>query len=230
MLKKTLVVATMFFVLLVGVLASVDVYYRSDGGGVECALWNADEAYLFANVIHRGYRFSYLGSLVEMVKEYFYVVPAPTDEASSTVVFRITPSGVQRYAAGDMSFDLYTPFEGEIYADQDGALWKWAGSHFEVASSEEQRGLDGIKRLSAEDFSDVHGWSARRRPGNLKIDLGGKPITVDVTNGLYHISIGMRRSGQAPEELWYLDERPHRISQAEYRHSFPKTLLFGDSK
>jgi hypothetical protein len=100
MLKKTLVVATMFFIVMVGVLASVDVYYRSDGGGVECALWNADEAYLFANVIHRGYRFSYLGSLVEMVKEYFYVVPAPTDEASSTVVFRITPSGVQAMRPG----------------------------------------------------------------------------------------------------------------------------------
>jgi len=226
MLKKAMVLAAAVFILLMGALASVDVYYIRDGGGVECALWNGDEAFLFVNVIHRGYSCSYLGSLVEVAKQYFYLVPPPADQGSSTVVFRITPSEVQRYTAGEMSFDLYTPFEGGIYADQDGALWRWAGSRFEPTSAEDQRHLDGIKRLSAEDFSNVHGWSGRHRlSGPLNINLRGNPVTVVVTNGAYDLFIDLQRAGQPPEQLWHLDERPRRISQSEYRSSFPKTLL-----
>jgi hypothetical protein len=116
----------------------------------------------------------------------FAAVELTDDERASLVVIRVTDSGAERHVvklnreeAGGRGGDpsKYTPLEGRIYAycpwvigtfmqdghaagnDMDHGLCWWAGDHFEKATDEERRRLDGIKRLTTTDFSGV--WSRR---------------------------------------------------------------------
>jgi hypothetical protein len=96
-----------------------------------------------------------------MVKEPLGVVDSADDKNSFTFVFYITPSAVERCETAG-KFEYYTPVDNILYAGNEGALWKWMGTRFEQASSEEQGKLNGTAGLSKEDFTDANGWSARR--------------------------------------------------------------------
>src|SRR5258708_3737807 len=150
-------------------------------GGSGYALWNTNEAYLFMSVSHRGYRMSYLEYPWEVLKEYFSVVPSHDDDLRSLTVIRVTPPTVERQfvdlkgIAPGSGPDLYTPFEDRIYANcpDIGGLCRWAGDHFERATGEEQRKLEGINRLIQRNIDNEKGWS--------KHGLGPAPVDYKFT-------------------------------------------------
>jgi hypothetical protein len=225
--KKAIAVVVLVIAILA--LASFNMYYVRDDGGVD-VVWNKSEGYLFLSVVRRGFHFRYIAYPIVAILKYFGYIRLPDDRHSSITILQVTPSAVQRYMSEGISLDFYTPFEQTIYANRQGVLWKWAGAHFEQATAEEQRKFDGTTALSAQAFSEVHGWSSLPRVTSgppevaVKMDLGGQPLTVLVKRGYNDsdISIDLLRQGDAPERIWSLDEHPQRVTRTEYEHSFEK--------
>ncbi len=226
--NKKLIVVVVFTIVILA-LASSKMYYIRDDGAVDI-LWNKSEGYLFLSVVRRGYYFSYLQYPLVVVREYFGSLRLPDNDRSSITLLVVTAAAVQRYVTEDISLDFYTPFDNTIYANRQGVLWKWAGGRFEQATAEEQRRFDGTNRLSAQAFTDVHGWSSL--PGvtsgppevTIKVELGGQALTLLVKRGYNEsdISVDLLRLGDAPKRIWFLDEQPRRVSRKEYEHSFEK--------
>ncbi len=129
---------------------------------------------------------------------------------------------------------MYTPLEGRIYANYPelGGLCRWAGDHFEPATPEEQRRLDGIGHLTNRDIAHVdNGWSKRSvqvGPGDsddaFTIEVGNdfrlSPSDLGGKNGDRILSINLLRPGHGPEKIWDVDLRSGRISRTEYQHVF----------
>lgn len=217
------------------IAASLHTYYiRTQAGGD--LFWNADEAYVFLDIGARGYRFSYLQEFYWRVREAFGDVRLRDREHHSVVVLRVTPETVQRYVVDDMHPGSFDFFDGSIYAgdlDKEGGLLKWTGTHFEQPSPEEQRKLKGGAALAnPPSFRNVNGWSKQQGLGlkefdyqaEFPIELGGKPITLVAksVNVASELSIDLLRPGRPPERIWYLDQRPRRVSKAEYERQFAR--------
>lgn len=215
-------------VILVAGLAFFHTYRISSSCGADF-LWNSDEAYLFLGCGRLGYRLSYLEYPIEVVRERLGVVRQVDDRRFSTIVLRITPAAVQTYTADGLSFDFYTPFEGAVFANHEGTLWKWSGTRFEQATPEDQRRFDGTHRLSAFDVSKVDGWSKRSAVFSqlgdevkIPIEIGGKVLTLVVTrrDTSRNIDVTIARPGRDSQEIWHLDQHPQRVSGVEYHQLF----------
>src|SRR6266436_661625 len=185
--NKKLIVVVVFTIVILA-LASSKMYYIRDDGAVDI-LWNKSEGYLFLSVVRRGYYFSYLQYPLVVVREYFGSLRLPDNDRSSITLLVVTAAAVQRYVTEDISLDFYTPFDQTIYANRQGVLWKWAGARFEQATAEEQRRVDGTNHLSAQAFTDVHGWSSLPSVTSgppevtIKVELGGQALTLLVKRG-----------------------------------------------
>ena len=79
------------------------------------------------------------------------------------------------------------------------------------------------------DFSNVDGWSGRccimhRQFGEtvFPIDLGGHRMALVVKNDASGTwtSISLRKDAEPEREIWRLDQRPRRVSAAEYAAIF----------
>ena len=163
----------------------------------------------------------------------------PGYQRTSVTVVHITASGVDRHVVEALDEeqantpDLYTPFEGYIYANYHGSLCKWTGNKFETATAEEQRRLDGTNRLVATDIEkDTAGWSKRGfgeavSDYEFAVEVGGK-FTLHVTNkrlgrsGGAVVSVTLARPGQPVEDVWRVDGRPRRVSKTEYQIAFKR--------
>ena len=128
---------------------------------------------------------------------------------------------------------MATPMDGRIYVNfpELGGLCWWATDHFEAATEDERRRLDGINRLKEGDFDNgVNGWSKRRfgpatRDNGFTLHVGDKfGLSIDGlaakenTNGT--VSIDLLRPAKTPERIWDFYARRGRISKAEYQHLF----------
>ncbi len=155
------------------------------------------------------------------------------DNLSSLMVVRITPTTVERHVVDPgTGRDLYTPFEDRIYANcpDIGGLCRWAGDHFERATGEEQRKLDGINRLIQREIDNEKGWSKHGlgpAPVDYKFTIkADDKFELSVSNvvakkyGYGAVSVDLLRPGQAPERIWYLGGDPRRVSKAEYERVF----------
>lgn len=212
-------------------------FIRDDGGDV--LLWNSDEAYLIASVHRRGAHVAYLEYPWMLLKEALNGVWGPNDQRTSVTVVHVTASGVERHVveASDEepanTPDFYTPFEGQIYANYHGSLYKWTGSRFEIATSEEQHRLDGTKPLVATDIDKgADGWSKRGFGNSMSdyefaVDVGGQ-FTLRVTNKSVGqsvtsvVSVTLVRPGQPVERIWRLDGSPRAVTKTEYQTAFKR--------
>jgi hypothetical protein len=242
MSKPRIAIAVLIIAILIA--ASLNVYAIDEGfGGL--AIWNQSEAYLFFQVGSRGYRASYLGYLWILFEEHviggFAGAVIPGDGRSLLVVIHVTSFGVERHSVkvadfitdnSSPIFEKYTPLESQVYALGPGLrLWRCAGDHFENATQEEQERLDGIHRLTAEDFyNDANGWSRRGfgvdpAEGNFAVDIGNEFRVLvnherikDTKNGT--LAINLQRPGKVPERIAVFEKRQGNVSRAEYQHAF----------
>lgn len=212
------------------VLSFFQIYYI-EGGGDGDLLWDSHEAFLFIHGHRRGYHVSYLGYTAELIKQYFGVIPRTDDEDPFTLVVRISGSGVERFEEKGM-FHYYTPVQQVLYAGRnDGNLWKWNSTHFELATTDEIRSLGGLNQLSKKDFNDVNGWSGRysitsKIKGQFPIAPDGVAMNLDVTTlnlaeGV--VFVDLVRPDHAPEVIFRGDFRPHKVSRAVYERTFSHT-------
>ena len=215
--------------------ASSKVYLLREyvGGAV---LWNANEAYFLVDIIHEGLPVSLLRYPWFFVKAYLGASDLPDDERASLLVIRVTSSGVEHhvlklegrtYGNPGRNPYQYSALDDHIYANcppLDG-LCRWAGDHFEPATPEERRRLDGINRLAkGETDKGENGWSKRQfgaGPADLRltIDVGdnfrlsvnnvGTPGT---QNGV--VSIDLLRPGKPLEKIGEFNPRVARVTKA----------------
>jgi hypothetical protein len=56
----------------------------------------------------------------------------------------------------------------------------------------------------------------------LTVEIAGKPLSFVMNSGSIsrEAYVDLIRPGQPPERIWHLDERPHRVSRAEYYRVF----------
>ncbi len=228
MLKKvTIAIVLLAAVLLI--LASVNVCYVHDQA-TGTLVWNSSEAYVFMDVVNRGYRLSYLKFVAEIPKDFLGYVRLPNDKHFSTVVVEVMPETGRRYIKQDLNLNSYSIFDGKIFSSdlQGGyvSLWFWSGTGFQLATAEEKKKIYDSKAFAPQDVTDVEGWSKRNltcsNVNDFPIEVGGASLTV-VRNCGYTGSIDsieLRRSGQSPQTIWNLTDRFHWVSKAQYQRLF----------
>ena len=197
----------------------------------------ADEAYLFLGASHTGYHYSCLEYGLVVIGELLHVVPSPDDERSSAILIRITPFSVERYQLGFEkdpvgSPAFLTPFDDGLYGMcRGGVLCKWTGNRFEFATEEEQRRLDGVKRLVRGDMDNqtVNGWlvrSAGRSPRDrFEVQVGNHrviSVQTHISGPNAWVSVDLQLPGQAAQSLYNVNGTPRRVSKTEYSRIFGK--------
>jgi hypothetical protein len=220
------IIVTIVLIACVIVSAFLHVYYIRDGASGDL-LSNGEEAYLFLSVGTRGYRLSYLQSPIEYLRAYFRTGVSASEEHFSVFAIRITSDDIQRYEPQPLSLGAIDPVDSNIYARSNGALVKWSGAQFEPASTEELRRFQ-LRHISGPDFTNVDGWSKRcclmsRAPEvEFEFQIGGKPLILIVKQGERdsNITVSLKREGQVPEKIWYLDQTPRRVRRGEYERIF----------
>ncbi len=229
------VAAVLCLIVLVIAFFCWELHFAGDDAREGVLLWNSQEAYLFVGWGRSGYHFTCAEYLLSHIPAYFGIRRAVDDNRLSMLVFRITPTAIERHVADpyqmDRGFLAYVPRGGTIYAYDGGAmLWKWAGTDFEMLTVKEQQKLaiDPSLFSSREDYTDVDGWSLRRsltrlRP-EFKIELQGKPVTffTNQNKSGKELSLELRLADGASQELLHVKHNFHFVSKAEYDRMFKK--------
>ena len=226
------VVALCLVVLALMVSLFFDLHLTDDAAGGKM-LWNSQEAYLFVALSRDGYHLTPFHYLLASVPAYLGVPRTRDDTRSFTIVFRITPTGVEEHVAPDIGFRAYIPRGETIYAWDGGPLWKWAGTQFERASPEEQQTiiLDENILFSKKDYVNVDGWSMRHSlrgwPSKSEIELAGKPVIFlskanDRPTTKEEIALEVQLPGGTPQTILHAMSWPHLVSKPEYDRTFKK--------
>jgi len=214
--------------------ASLNAYFiRIEGGGE--VLWNDNEAYLFIASNILGHHVKWIQYPLLIAREMLGGTELPDDSGGSMYVIRVTSSGVERHVfelvdrRPGSGPSMYTPMEGRIWLNYPtlGGLCWWAGDHFERATQDELRELDGINHLNNRFYRNENGWSKDMvtdgRDSTIKVGdkfelLAGGPRASD---GQGAISVDMRSPGHEPTMVFNLDIRVGMASRSEYRRTFP---------
>src|SRR6266850_7567447 len=136
LLKNWMVVVLFAIILAVGVLASMDTYVVRDSSS-ETVLWNSSEAFLFVSTVHRGYKFSKLAYILEIVKEYFNIVPSPNNESYATQALKTTSDTTYRYPSQAILLNNFRSVDHLIYASHEREVWKFGDDGFVKMGKEE---------------------------------------------------------------------------------------------
>jgi len=231
--KRSVLVVVACLLLLVLMPAFFELHLVADSAQDDVLLWNSEEAYLFIGWGRSGYDLTGFEYLFSYVPAYFGITRTVDDNRLSMVVFRITPTGIERYLTEPYhmyrGFLAYIPRDKTIYAYDGGAmLWKWAGTHFETAYPEEQQKIVlDEKLLSAKkDYTNVSGWSVRHSlttwPSKSEIELQGKPLTFFMTskNSGEEVLLDVQLPGATPQRILHTKSRLHLVSKSEYSRTF----------
>jgi len=210
-------------VLILGLAAMLHLYAIREGCGA-LLLWNKDKAYLIMHVGGLGYRMSYLRFVPEPILERLYYVPPPDAKIDYAVIFEITAETVHRFDFQNENLECVGAMGPFIYCGSEKrGFVKWTGSKFEPASPEKPYEL--MRANLPYSYDNINGWSKRGYLpyGETLIDLGGKQVTL-VRTGVEdkEIAVEILRPGQPPQRIWYLNERVHWISKAEFDAVFTK--------
>ena len=229
--SKLLIALLVGALVLIGLSFPLHLVGDSVQGGV--LMWNSDEAYLFLGWGCAGYRITGFEYLFSNIPAYFGVPRTVDDNRLSMVVIRITPTGVERYVTAPYQmyhpFLAYTPRGKTIYASDGGAaLWKWAGTHFEKLSPEEQQkvAVDQTVFSPSEDYTNVSGWSSRHSvaswPSEFKIELQGKPVTflTKQNSSGKELSIELRLPSGASQMALHVKRDFHLVSKSQHGRAF----------
>jgi hypothetical protein len=230
--NKRLTIATLAIGGAVILSLSFSAYFvRHDVGG--WALWNAKEAYFFIDSDTRGYHVKWAGYPLLVAGEMLRRIERPDDDRGVMYIMRITSAGVERHVLElpdrrpGSGPSMYTPLDGRIWANWPtlGGLCWWAGDHFELATPEELRRLDGFNHLRNGAYRDASGWSADGvwagysptiRVGDefeLLVHGGGSP-------GYGPISVEMRKQGGESSTMFTINGSAGRVSSSDYWHTF----------
>jgi hypothetical protein len=230
MSKKKVTQAAALCLVVLGVLFFFwQIHLVGDSAVNGVLLWNSEEAYLFVGWGRSGYHLTGFEYLLAYIPAFFRVPRTVDDNRFSTIVARITPSGVERYVTErnqkDSPFLAYFPRGNTIYAYDGGeALWKWVGTHFEKLSPEEQQKVDVDAKApsSKEDYTNVNGWSLRHSPTGwppeFEIQLQGKPVaffTKSKHSG-EELSIELRLPDGSSQGMLHVKHPLHFVSKSEY--------------
>lgn len=231
--KRIMQVVALLLALLVLTLGFFEFHIVGDSAQDAVLLWNSDEAYLFIGWGRSGYHLTGFEYLFAYIPAYLGVPRTVDDNRLSMIVFRITPTSIERYVAEPYQmysgFLAYVPRGNTIYAYDGGAtLWKWAGTHFETVTPEEQRrlALDQKAFTSKKDYTNVDGWSSRHSlptwPPKSEIELQGKPVTffTKVKDSGGEVSVELQVSGRTPQRVLRTKNAWHLISRSEYERIF----------
>jgi hypothetical protein len=234
---KKLGITAIIVGLLVVIGLSIRVYsVRQDGGGH--LFWNHDEALLVVEVQSSGARLDLFQRVFGPVLVSLGSVRPPDDKRCTQIdVFRITAKDVQHYTTDLAQFSQepycfghFALFNGHIYTGYlaQGKMWRWSGTGFEPATSDELRGFDPAEAAKAgEQVDNVDGWSMRANAfgrQSYPIMLGGQPVTIESTGRTAasdDLQVDLVRQGQPPEPIWHLNELPRIVDRSEYERLFP---------
>ena len=212
-------------VALVGGLSLLQTYtVRNDRHGAQL-LWNDREAYVFADTSRVGWRLSYAALGLSIARYAFGAATPPDDKRVAVTVLQIHPSKIEQRVLERSQVGQYGLWNGRIFSPGAGL---WSGTSFEPLNAEQQAAARQAKILY-NDFSNVDGWSGRccimhRQIGEtvFPMDLGGHRMVLvvgDDASGTW-TSIAVRKDDEPEREIWRLDQRPRRVSAAEYSSIF----------
>jgi hypothetical protein len=229
---RLMIAAVLCFIVLSVAFFRWEFHFAGDSAVDNVLLWNSEDAYLFVGWGRSGYHFTCAGYLFSHIPAYFGVPRTVDDNRLSMIVFRITPTAVERHVVEPYQmyrgFLAYVPRGNTIYAYDGGAmLWKWAGTHFETLTLEEQRklALDENAFASKKDYMNVDGWSSRSLatwPAKSEIVLQGKPVTffAKQVNSGEELLLELQLPGGTSQELLHVKRSFHVVSKAEYDRMF----------
>jgi hypothetical protein len=226
------------------VSAILHVYYLVDSSGA-AVFSRGEEAYLFLDSGHEGYRVSYLAFPFAILREYFNAPVTRTDYGGCSLVIRVTPSNAERFLThcGDPDLQyvaFVTPFEDGFYAHCRGSIvCKWTESGFVPATQEETRRVGGLSGLVKGDMNNqnVNGWNAHYAylPGDhVEVPISNQ-LMISVRNHATNvqewqypwITVELLRPGQSPQTLYDVNGQPRRVSKSEYENVFRQTSFHG---
>jgi hypothetical protein len=204
-------------------LATAKVYYVQNGVDAQ-VLWNNNEVYVFMTPFKAGWQSSYLEDLWNKAKIKLSPFGLPANETMySMIVFHIDASGVQRYQFDRFWAGQFIPVNDTVYAEGNGALWKWTGARFESADAERSVLFEEMRNQRLRDFSGLDGWSKKcclflndvseLTTGPVSLLIGREP-------GTDTVSIGMLQQNGDNRTIFQQHQQRKRISRAEYESTF----------
>jgi hypothetical protein len=221
------------------VLGSSRAYVVRDSLSAGKLYWNAKEALVIIAEASDGADMTYARYELEPFLLSLGHIRQPSNKRCTQVlVIRLTDKGDQRYDTDlykysqdpycGFDFDL---FEGDVYAVAGPSLWKWSDTHFEPAPPRELGVFDATRAAKSNSkhpwkFDDIEGWSMRQfgqTPPKYELALNGQPVTLVFHGATWPptpISVELIRTGENPQTIWSLDERPRRVTRTEYEHAF----------
>lgn len=215
------------------------IYIVSNHAGVT-VFSKGNEAYVFLGTSSTGYHFRYLQYPAAAIGGYFYAPPIPANDRVSTMVIRITPSGIQRFQLEygkepALAPSFLTPYGDSFYAMCPGMiLCKLSGTEFSPATQQEQQALGGLSNLVRGDINNrvINGWFVRETravPGDHFEIHFGSGFVISAKNRATDmrdepsISVVLVRPNEPTEVSYDVDGSPRRVSRAEYWKTFGRS-------
>lgn len=242
MLRKRLLIALIVLGIVLLVLGSLNVFYVRTEANANL-LWDRDTAYLFIGLNDQGRHFSYLRFIFEEIREIFpFGASAASDKQSSLLVICVTPDSIQRYTISHFWPARFAPLSGVLYVGNmlpGGALMKWSGTQLEpttdIERSQLQLALQTGRLPSGPSYDNIEGWSKRavvgdvvgasssvEKDSSVTVELGGVQLTFVMNSGFvdHEAHVDLVRPDHPSQRVWSLNERPRRVSRAEYESIF----------
>jgi hypothetical protein len=236
-LKTKRIVQVLACLLFVYLTCFFRIYLVRDGIENSVLLWDSEEAYLFANWSRVGYHFTCFEYLVGYIPALFGVNHSYDDIRSSTLVIRITPTGVDRYVAerdpenpkGDpVGFLAYFPMGDCLFGFDGRDPWKCDRTRYTGQNPNDPVRATGYIQAQQRDFQAINGWSARHGlpgwPARSSIELDDKPIAflLKVDNSRDEISLKVQLPNGAPLSVLHVDKNLHLVRRMTYEYMFEK--------
>lgn len=192
-------------------------------------VWNRQEALVVSGMRRDGWRGSYAGYAIQLLRGVVGGFPKYESKHEWVVIAHITPKGVKHQIAESTGFPLLRPADGAMFWGNN-PLMKWNGHAFVMAADDTQT-VAMRTRPTTPDYDAVYGWSSRMNLLNqeeerveIPLDLDGWRVIViaERTPDRSHKSVKAVFGDGRTEEVVSISEGHRLVSSTDYQ-----ALIFG---
>jgi hypothetical protein len=186
-------------------------------------LAHGDEAYVFLNVRHHGWRGTWTGMELQKIRNRLGGSTLVTDDRRDLIVFHCFDGEWRRVVLKNLQSSHVTVFNGELYARVNRVSCRWTGSRFDPIGELQSRILEVYGPASEVGWvneANLLGFGRNTTVHHLR--CGERAIDLVTRNDFTSLSHAMdvRDDQGRTRLLWSGHSRGRLVSEQEYRDLF----------